>query len=94
MNAWKPIALSSLAALVLSVGFQARASAVPSGASSVSAGVCHDQPNMMNAVRDLRAARAWLEKAEHNKGGWRVAAIEATEKAIREADRGCAFADH
>jgi len=36
-------------------------------------------------------ARAYLDKAEHNKGGWRAAAIEATNKAIAEADRGCAF---
>lgn len=83
MNLWKPIALCAIAGLVLSVGSQ----------YSAAAGVCHDQPNMAAAVASLRSARASLDKAEHNKGGWRTAAIEATNKAIAEADRGCAFAD-
>ena len=82
MNPWKPIALTSLAVLTLSLSIQI-----------ASAGVCHDQPNMAAAVAALRSARAYLQKAEHNKGGWRAAAIEATNKAIVEADRGCAFAD-
>jgi hypothetical protein len=81
MNVWKPIAIVATAGLVASVGMQAYA------------GVCHDQPNMAAAAASLKAARASLEKAEHNKGGWRVAAIEATDKAIAETDRGCAFAD-
>ena len=83
MNLWKPIALLSTAGLVLSVATQ----------MSSAAGVCHDQPNMAAANQALHAARASLDKAEHNKGGWRVAAIEATNKAIVESDRGCAFAD-
>ena len=61
--------------------------------SPLEMGVCHDQPNMAGAAADLKAARAYLDKAEHNKGGWRVAAIEATNKAIAETDRGCAFSD-
>jgi hypothetical protein len=48
---------------------------------------------MAAALGSLKAARASLEKAEHNKGGWRAAAIEKTDKAIVETDRGCAFAD-
>jgi hypothetical protein len=83
MNYWKPIALCAIAGLVVSVGTQV----------SSAAGVCHDQPNMAAALGGLKAARASLDKAEHNKGGWRVAAIEATNKAIAETDRGCAFAD-
>ncbi len=83
MNVWKPIALCAVAALTLSVGVQVAGAA----------GVCHDQPNMAAANQSLHAARASLDKAEHNKGGWRVAAIEATNKAITESDRGCAFAD-
>jgi hypothetical protein len=82
MNLWKPIALCSIAGLALSVGTQISA-----------AGVCHDQPNMAAANQALHSARASLDKAEHNKGGWRVAAIESTNKAITESDRGCAFAD-
>ena len=82
MNYWKPVALCSIAALAISISTQIAA-----------AGVCHDQPNMANAAASLKSARAYLDKAEHNKGGWRVAAIEATNKAIAETDRGCAFAD-
>jgi hypothetical protein len=82
MNHWKVIALCSVVGLVLSVGMQVSA-----------AGVCHDQPNMVAALGELRGARASLEKAEHNKGGWRVAAIERTNAAIVETERGCAFAD-
>lgn len=83
MNLWKPIALCSIAGLALSVGMQV----------SSAAGVCHNQPNMAAANQELHAALASLNKAEHNKGGWRVAAIDATNKAIAESDRGCAFAD-
>jgi hypothetical protein len=83
MNLWKPIALCSIAGLVLSVGTQI----------SSAAGVCHDQPNMAAANSSLHAAKASLEKAEHNKGGWRVKAIEAINLAIKETDRGCEFAD-
>jgi hypothetical protein len=82
MNVWKPIALCSIATFVTSVGVQI-----------ARAGVCHDQPNMAAAAASLKNARASLDKAEHNKGGWRVAAIEAANKAIAETDRGCAFAD-
>jgi hypothetical protein len=83
MNYWKPIALLSIAGLVASIGIH----------TASAGGVCNDQPNMASALSGLRAARASLEKAEHNKGGWRVKAIEATELAIRETDRGCNFAD-
>jgi hypothetical protein len=48
---------------------------------------------MLAAVRSLYSARESLGKAEHNKGGWRVRALEATEKAIKETENGCAFAD-
>jgi hypothetical protein len=82
MNVWKPIALTATAGLVISVGVQVAA-----------AGVCHDQPNMGEALGSLRAARGFLDRAEHNKGGWRVAAIEKTNAAIAEVERGCAFAD-
>jgi hypothetical protein len=57
------------------------------------AGPCHDQPNMAAALEALRNAKGSLERAEHNKGGWREAAVEATNKAIRETERGCEFAD-
>jgi hypothetical protein len=84
MNVWKAIALCSIGALVVSAGMRT---------ASAGGGVCHDQTNMAAALASLKAARASLEKAEHNKGGWRVEAIKATENAIKETDRGCAFAD-
>jgi hypothetical protein len=83
MNLWKPIALLSIAGLIFSV----------TSPRAFAGGPCHDQPNMASAADLLKQARASLDKAEHNKGGWRVAAIEATNKAIAETDRGCAFAD-
>jgi len=85
MNVWKPIALVCAAGLVASVGLQA--------ARASDADDCHNQPNMANALRGLRASRASLEKAEHNKGGWRVRAIQAADNAIKETENGCAYAD-
>jgi hypothetical protein len=87
MNLWKPIALCSIAALAYSAVESRVSFASPHG------GECRDQVNMANALRDLRAARGWLEKAEHNKGGWRVAAIEKANAAIADTERGCSFAD-
>jgi hypothetical protein len=84
MNLWKPIALCSIAGLALSLGTQV----------SSAAGICHDQPNMAAANAALRSARSYLDRAEHNKGGWRVAAIEATTRALAESDRGCAADAH
>jgi len=83
MNLWKPIALLSIAGLIFSV----------TSPTAFAGGPCHDQPNMAAANDHLKQARAFLDKAEHNKGGWRVAAIDATTKALAESDRGCAFAD-
>jgi len=45
---------------------------------------------MRRALENLRAARAELEVAEHNKGGWRIRAIENTNRAIRETENGMA----
>jgi hypothetical protein len=87
MNAWTPIAALAVAGLALSIGCQVNAVA-PSG------GACSNQPNMSAALSELRQAREWLGKAEHNKGGWRDAAIESADRAIHETERGCAFADN
>lgn len=62
-------------------------------ASSPGTGQCNNQINMSNAVQELRQARASLDVAEHNKGGWRVAAINATNQAISETEQGCAVAN-
>ncbi len=83
MNFWKPIALAAIGALALSVGTQVASAE----------GACHNQPNMQSALEHLRQARASLDRAEHNKGGWRDRAIGATDTALKEVNAGCAFAD-
>jgi len=83
MNVWKPIAMVAVCGLVASVGTQIAAAE----------GVCNNQPNMQSALDHLRAARTALERAEHNKGGWRDRAIGATDNAINETKKGCEFAD-
>ena len=50
-----------------------------------------DQPNMHNALARLRAARADLVAAYHNKGGWRDRAIASVDAAIQETKNGIAF---
>jgi hypothetical protein len=86
----KPIAGCSFAA----IAFIGAVIACGPAASPGGAGACNNQPNMANAVGELREARAALDRAEHDKGGWRVAAINATTDAIQETERGCAFANN
>lgn len=81
MNVWKITSLCLAAALVTSIGMQA-----------AWAGVCFDQPNMIAAKASLESAKSSLEKAEHNKGGWRDAALSAVKTAISETNKGCAVA--
>jgi hypothetical protein len=86
MNVWKPIAMCSIAALVGFVGVQ-------TASAQANAANCNNQPNMAAALQGLRAARASLDRAEHNKGGWRDRAIKAADAAIHETENGCAYAD-
>ena len=51
-----------------------------------------DQPHMQAALEHLRAARAELRMAEHNKGGWRVRAIEHVDRAINDTELGIGHA--
>ena len=51
-----------------------------------------DQPRMEAALRDLRAAKESLDKAENNRGGHRARAIELVEQAIAEVKAGIAEA--
>jgi hypothetical protein len=48
--------------------------------------------HMQRALDDLRDARRQLEEAADNKGGHRVKAIELTDAAIAETERGMEFA--
>jgi hypothetical protein len=83
MNIWKPIALCAVGTLAISVGTQV----------AFAGGECHGQGNMQAALDHFRQARAALDRAEHNKGGWRDRAIQAADNAIRETNAGCAYAD-
>jgi hypothetical protein len=89
MNLWKPLALVSIAAFVVSLGCQSANAEPAHGPESVAG----SQPNMEAALGHLRAARASLDRAEHDKGGWRAAAIQATDNAIKETERGISYAD-
>jgi hypothetical protein len=66
---WKISAAMLGVALLAMTFFAGRASAVP-------------QPNMEAALGHLEQAKSALEKAEHNKGGFRVKAIEHVNQAI------------
>jgi len=47
-----------------------------------------DQPHMMAALEHLRVAKTELERAEHDKGGHRVKAIEIINHAIEQVQKG------
>ena len=65
---------------------------VITGVSAMSlSSVRADQPHMRRALEHLRAARAELQSAEHDKGGWRVRAIRNVDQAIADTERGMAF---
>ncbi len=49
------------------------------------------QPNMQAALGHLEQAKESLERAEHNKGGFRVKAIELTNQAIASVKEGIAM---
>ena len=85
MNMSKVVALCAVVATVVTAGYRV--------ASAQGGGACSNQPNMAAALGQLRNARAALDRAEHNKGGWRDRAIAATNTAIGETERGCAFSD-
>lgn len=60
-------------------------------AASFAAGVSTaGQPNMRNALDNLRDARADLQKANWNKGGHRVEAIRLVNLAIDQVQAGIA----
>ncbi len=94
----KPLAIVTAATAALVVAFVSLRAPVAAAAGhsspidNVAAGVCNDQPNMASALAQLRGARAALNSAEHNKGGWRDDAEAAADKAIAATVRGCAFA--
>jgi hypothetical protein len=74
---WQLSTLLLALALTGMTVFATRAQAVP-------------QPNMETALGHLEQAKASLERAEHNKGGFRVKALEMTNKAIAAVREGIA----
>jgi len=50
-----------------------------------------DQPHMQSALEHLRAAQSELEKADHDKGGHREKALDATRRAIQQVEAGMRF---
>lgn len=85
MNVYKAVALTFAAATAVTAGVHV--------ASAQGAAQCNNQPNMWNALVELRNARASLERAVADKGGYKVQAIGWTNKAIGETERGCAVAN-
>lgn len=49
------------------------------------------QPHMNAALKQLRSARASLNKATPDKGGHRARALELVDQAILEVERGIAY---
>ncbi|MGD0527389.1 MAG: hypothetical protein ABSE49_19770 [Polyangiaceae bacterium] len=86
-NPWKLLAAVSAAAFAVALAV-ACAPAVPPGPAA-----CNNQPNMAAALASFDRARDWLARAEHNKGGWRDAAIASTESARSATIAGCQVAD-
>jgi hypothetical protein len=74
---WKLAGAMAAVMLLVMTFFVGRASAVP-------------QPNMEAALGHLEQAKAALEKAEHNKGGFRVKAMEHVTQAIAAVREGIA----
>jgi len=73
---------------ILKINFAILSIIAATGLNSVRA----DQPHMRAALEHLRVARAELQSAEHNKGGWRVRALEHVNRAISDTEKGMAFA--
>lgn len=53
-----------------------------------------DQPHMRRALEHLQAAKAELQAAEHDKGGWRVRAIKNVNQAISDTQNGMSYDRH
>ncbi|HEY1585980.1 MAG TPA: hypothetical protein VGH63_09855 [Polyangia bacterium] len=74
---WKLSAAMIGVALLVMTFFIGRASAVP-------------QPNMEAALGHLEQAKSALERGEHNKGGFRVKAVDHVNQAIAAVREGIA----
>ena len=58
---------------------------------AASAAFADPQPKMQEALEHLKQAKAALQAATSDKGGHRVKAIEKTNEAIEQVEKGIAF---
>jgi hypothetical protein len=94
MNVWKPIAIIATTGLIVSIGVQTAHAMKSSDPHPTKVeGACFDQPNMAAAKASLESALNSLNHAEHNKGGWRDAAVQSTQTALARTTEGCRSAN-
>jgi hypothetical protein len=77
-NPWKLTSFVLITLLAATVG----------GDAIVNRAAAERQPKMQQALDELRAAATSLEAADHDKGGHRAKALELTNSAIDEVERG------
>ncbi|HEX4445777.1 MAG TPA: hypothetical protein VH044_03550 [Polyangiaceae bacterium] len=97
MNIWKISTIGFAAALALVAGRDAVSTANAATGGSDRPSVAGfdwgmEQPHMQKALEDLRAARHSLEVAAEHKHGWRAAALEHTDAAIKDTVDGMEYA--
>ncbi len=96
MNIWKISTLGLSAVLALVVGRDAFSTAHAAGGGNRPSAIGFDwgveQPHMQKALDDLRMARHSLELASEHHHGWRAAALEHTDAAIKDTVDGMEWA--
>lgn len=80
MNFWKASTLVLTAALGSVIAY-----------GSITPAQADQQPRMQTALAALETAKANLEAATTDKGGYRVKALQATRDAIEETKKGIAW---
>jgi hypothetical protein len=80
MNFWKASTLVLTAALGSVIAY-----------GSIAPAQADQQPRMQTALSALQTAKANLEAATTDKGGYRAKALQATKDAIEETKKGIAF---
>lgn len=75
---WKTSTLVLAAALAFTAG------------NAVYEAQAEPQPHMVSALKNLNDAKDQLEKATHDKGGHRAAALKLTKDAIEQVKKGIA----
>jgi hypothetical protein len=79
-NPWKLTSFALIAVLAAAVG-----------RGTLTTADAEPQPRMHQALDELRAAKASLEAADHDKGGHRNKALELTRAAIGQVEAGIRY---